>query len=82
LLRHSCRPFVPPFGDDDFEWDAEKSAITFDKRDVVFAAAKIAFRGRLLRREDRNRNYGEPRYQILGEIYGRIFMFVYAAGNS
>lgn len=71
------RPFVPPFGEEDFEWDVAKSALAFDKRDMVFAAARIAFRGRVLRREDGRRDYGELRYQVLGEVYGRIFMFVY-----
>ena len=73
----SYKPYIPVYGDDDFDWFDEKSAATFDSRDVVFAAVRIAFRGRLLRRQDTRRNYGEPRFQVLGEIYGRIFMFVY-----
>jgi uncharacterized DUF497 family protein len=71
------RPYIPFYGEDDFEWHEEKSALTFDKRDMTFAAARIAFRGRLLRGQDTRRDYGEPRYQALGEVYGRIFMFVY-----
>ncbi|MBV8167852.1 MAG: BrnT family toxin [Alphaproteobacteria bacterium] len=71
------RLFQSPYGEDDFEWDPEKSALTFEKRDLAPAAAKIAFRGRLLRRQDTRKNYGEARYQVLGEIYGRIYVIVY-----
>jgi uncharacterized protein len=71
------RLFIPRYGEDDFEWDHEKSTITFERRDVGLTAAKIAFRGRLLRRPDTRKNYGEPRYQVLGEVYGRIYVIVY-----
>ena len=71
------KPYVPIYGDGDFEWFDEKSELVYEKRDLVFAAARIAFRGRLLRRQDTRRNYGEPRFQVLGEVNGRIFMFVY-----
>jgi uncharacterized DUF497 family protein len=76
-MASTYRPYIPIYGEDDFEWHDEKSAVTFDKRDMVFVAARIAFRGRLLRRQDTRREYGEPRYQVLGEVYGRILMIVY-----
>ena len=70
--------WIPPFGDDAFEADPGKSAIGFEKHAVgMVAAAKIAFRGRLLRRRDTRRDYGEVRYQVLGEVYGKIYVIVY-----
>lgn len=71
------RPFVSPYGDMDFEWDAEKSLITFDKRDYVLAAARLAFRGKLLRRLDKSHSQRETRYQVLAELMGKIFLIVY-----
>ncbi len=41
------RPWISPYGDDDFEWDRRKSLATFDDRDLVFEAARIVFRGSL-----------------------------------
>lgn len=70
--------WIPPFGDRDFEADPGKSATGFDKHAVAMvAAAKIAFRGRLLRRPDTRKDYGEIRYQVLGEVYGKIYVIVY-----
>src|SRR5277367_3621700 len=71
------RLFLSPYGEDDFEWADKKSTVTFEKRDIALVAAKIAFRGRLLRRRDTRRDYGEIRYQVLGEIYERIYLIVY-----
>src|SRR5258706_8413131 len=72
------RPWVSPYGDDDFEWDQKKSLATFDDRDLVFEAARIVFRGPLLRRQDtRRRRRREPRFMVLGELYGRVFLIVY-----
>src|SRR3977135_3962790 len=38
------RPWISPYGDDDFEWDRRKSLATFDDRDLVFEAARIVSR--------------------------------------
>ena len=45
------RPWISPYGDDDFEWDRNKSLHTFGDRDLVFEAARIVFRGPLVRRQ-------------------------------
>jgi uncharacterized DUF497 family protein len=65
------RPWISPYGDEDFEWDKEKSLKTFADRDLVFEAARIAFRGTLLRRQDtRRRRSKEPHFMVLGECRG------------
>jgi len=60
-------------GDDDFEWNRQKSLDTFADRDLVFEAARIVFRGPLLRRQDtrRRRRSKEPRFMVLGYLYPR-----------
>src|SRR6266481_8140332 len=71
------RFWISPYGDEDFEWDKEKSLKTFADRDLVFEAARIAFRGTLLRRQDtRRRRSKEPRFMVLGELYGRVVMII------
>ena len=73
------RFWISPYGDEDFEWDKEKSLKTFADRDLVFEAARIAFRGTLLRRQDtRRRRSKEPRFMVLGELYGRVVMIIYS----
>jgi uncharacterized DUF497 family protein len=64
------RPWISPYGDDDFEWDRRKSLATFEDRDLVFEAARIVFRGSLLRRQDtrRRRRPTEARFMVLGEL--------------
>ena len=72
------RPWISPYGDDDFEWDRDKSLATFEDRDLVFEAARIVFRRPLLRRRDtRRRRSREPRFMVLGELYGRVVLIVY-----
>ena len=72
------RAWVSPYGEDDFEWDREKSLATFEDRDLVFEAARIVFRGPLLRRQDtRRRRSREIRFMVLGELYGRVMTIIY-----
>ncbi|HVH77360.1 MAG TPA: BrnT family toxin [Stellaceae bacterium] len=76
------RPWISPYGDDDFEWDREKSLATFADRDFVFEAARIIFRGPLVRRPDtRRRRPREPRFMVLGELYGRVIVVIYTPRN-
>jgi uncharacterized DUF497 family protein len=71
------RPWVSPYGDEDFEWNRKKSYDTFADRDFVFEAARIVFRGPLVRRQDtRRRRSKEPRYMVLGELYGRVMVII------
>src|SRR5258708_1043241 len=72
------RPWISPYGDDDFDWNRKKSLETFGERDLVFEAARIVFRGILLRRPDtRRRRSKEPRFMVLGELYGRVLLIIY-----
>ena len=72
------RPWISPYGDGDFEWDRRKSLSTFADRDFVFEAARIVFRGPLIRRQDTRRHRSnEPRFMVLGELYGRIVVIIY-----
>ena len=75
------RPWIAPYKDEDFEWDRAKSLATFADRDLVFEAARIIFRGPVLRTRDTRRNYREARFMVLGELYGRIMMVVYTPRN-
>jgi uncharacterized DUF497 family protein len=66
------------YGDEDFEWNRRKSLETFADRDLVFEAARIVFRSPMLRRQDtRRRRSKEPRFMVLGELYGRVMMIIY-----
>ncbi len=78
------RPWNAPYDDDDFEWDRNKSLATFEDRDFVFEAARIVFRGPLLRRQDtrRRRRSKEPRFMVLGELYGRVIAIIYSPRNG
>jgi uncharacterized protein len=62
----------------DFEWDDNKSEACFEQRGFDFAYAAHAFfdPNRLVHEDDRL-NYGETRYQLMGEIEGRLFVLVY-----
>ena len=76
------RPWISPYGDEDFEWDRRKSFATFDDRDFVFEAARIVFRGPLIRRQDtRRRRSTEARFMVLGELYGRVIVIIYSPRN-
>ena len=72
------RAWISSYTDEDFDWDRNKSLKTFDDRDFVFEAARIVFRGRLIRRQDARRNRRrEPRFIVLGELYGRVVAVIY-----
>ncbi len=77
------RPWVSPYSDDDFDWDPKKSLATFADRDFVFEAARIVFRSPLVRRQDtRRRRLKEPRFMVLGELYGRVVAIIYTPRNK
>jgi uncharacterized DUF497 family protein len=77
------RVWISPYGDDDFDWDRKKSLATFEDRDFVFEAARIVFRGPLLRRQDTwRRRSREPRFMVLGELYGRVVTIIYTPRNG
>jgi uncharacterized protein len=77
------RPWISPYGDEDFDCDPKKSLATFAERDFVFEAARIVFRGPLVRRQDtRRRRSKEPRFMVLGELYGRVVTIIYTPRNK
>jgi uncharacterized protein len=62
----------------DFEWDDVKSEHCFQERGFDFAYAARAFFDPQRRvRADARRLYGEDRFQLLGQIEGRVFVVVY-----
>ena len=60
-----------------FEWDPAKSDACHAQRGFDFAYALRAFLdpGRSVR-QDRRRDYGEDRFQLIGAIETRVFVFV------
>lgn len=62
----------------EFEWDGTKSNGCFAERGFDFAHVIRAFAdpNRIVR-EDHRWDYGERRYQLLGEVDGRVFFVAY-----
>lgn len=62
----------------EFEWDEAKSDACLAGRgfDFAYAAAVFADPDRLVEPDDR-RDYGEPRFRVIGRIEHRIFVVVY-----
>ena len=62
----------------EFEWDDAKSDARFAERGFDFAYAVQVFLDpdRLIEIDNRF-DYGEPRYRLLGQIEGRLFLVVY-----
>jgi uncharacterized DUF497 family protein len=56
-----------------FEFDPAKSAKNERERGLPFAAVARLFDGIRLEWEDRRKDYGEIRFNTLGEIEGRTF---------
>ena len=56
-----------------FAFDPAKSAKNERERGLPFAAAVFLFDGPRLEWEDRRKDYGEVRFNTLGEIQGRTF---------
>jgi uncharacterized DUF497 family protein len=79
--RPAFTVYYAAYRDDQFVWSPPKSLATFDERGLSFEVAKIAFRGRMLRRRDTRKDYGEVRYQALGECYGVVLHIVFTPRN-
>ncbi len=62
----------------DFEWDPAKSDATYSLRgfDFVYAVG-VFLDGIRVEREDTRRDYGERRYQTIGEIDGLTYFVVF-----
>lgn len=62
----------------EFEWDEAKSDATFARRGFDFAYAALIFEDPIrIERRDGRRDYGEPRWQTIGAIEGRVFFVAY-----
>jgi uncharacterized DUF497 family protein len=61
-----------------FEFDPAKSAKNERERGLPFAAAARLFDSPRLEWEDKRVDYGEVRYNTLGEIEGRTFCATFA----
>lgn len=62
----------------EFEWDDAKSTACFVERGFDFEyAAHVFFDPRHLTTPDNRRAYGEDRFELLGQIDGRVFVVVY-----
>ena len=66
-----------------FEWDSAKSIARYQERGFDFAYVVAAFGdpARRVRLDDRY-DYGEERYQLIGEIEGRLFVVIYTLRNT
>ena len=61
-----------------FEWDEAKSDATFERRGFDFSYAALVFDDPWrIEREDVRKDYGEPRWQTIGELESRVFLVVY-----
>lgn len=60
-----------------YQWDEQKNAANLAKHGVSFLQAAQIFRGRILRRRDDRRDYGEERFVALGAFDGEILRVVY-----
>jgi uncharacterized protein len=61
-----------------FEWDEAKGDASLERRGFDFAYAALLFDDPWrIEREDARRDYGEPRWQTIGQSEGRVFFAVY-----
>lgn len=61
----------------DIEFDPQKRNITLLERGLDFADAGELFQGPLVTKQDTRKDYGEPRYQSMGLLYGHAVMVVW-----
>lgn len=67
----------------EFEWDEAKSNACFEQRGFDFAYVLLLFLDpERLVRKDHRWDYGEDRFQLTGEIDGRIFVLIYTARGT
>jgi len=61
-----------------FEWDEAKSLRTFAERGFDFArAARVFADEHRLERKDTRRDYGEDRFQAVGEVDGKTYFVAF-----
>jgi uncharacterized DUF497 family protein len=65
------------YGAMEFEWDDAKHARTLRERGLGFDDAARIFDGPVVIRQDRRRDYGETRFQAVGETEGDVLHVVF-----
>lgn len=63
--------------DDDFEWDDDKARLNLAKHGVPFEAARDAFRDPFALEWEDDRDFGEPRFILVGQVEGRVLFVAY-----
>ena len=58
-------------------WGSAKRAKKFGDHGIDFADLDGFFDGDLVSREDTRQNYGEPRFQSIGEFNGQVVFLVF-----
>ena len=67
----------------DFEWDEAKSDLCFEQRGFDFRYVSSAFldENRVIRADQRF-EYGEERFQMLGQVDGRVFQVAFTMRST
>jgi hypothetical protein len=60
-----------------FQWHEDKSASNEAKHGISFLQAAQIFRGRILKRPDDRKDYGEQRFVALGSYDGEVLCVVF-----
>ena len=60
-----------------YEWDERKRASNLQKHGLDFLDAEEVFGGPVFSRLDNRREYGEERWQGIGQLRGRIVVMVW-----
>lgn len=60
-----------------FEWDETKRAANLAKHGIDFVDALEMFAAPMFVRSDERKDYGEPRWQGLGFVQGRLMVVAY-----
>lgn len=60
-----------------FQWDQEKNRENIRKHALDFTDASEIFEGPLIARPDTREDYGEERWQGIGNIRGRVVVVVF-----
>lgn len=67
----------------DFEWDEDKAQANLEKHGIAFEDARLVFLdSKRLVREDKRKDYGESRFQILGPVAGRVLFIAYTTRGT
>ena len=61
----------------EFEWDENKNQENQRKHGISFQKAAKMFEGRVFKKVDNRRNYGEERISALGKADGRVLKVIY-----